>query len=69
MKFADLKTGDRFVFLDDEHREARIMPEIRVAYRIKTDDREYETLMADGSVGSGRVGAGDNPVRKLPNAQ
>lgn len=59
MTFNDLVDGDRFVFLyNDPDR-------VDVQHRVKTGPNSFDLIGADGSVVPGRVGCGDNPVRRI----
>lgn len=66
MTFRELAAGDRFLFVADVVPANPDLPETAIAHRVKDDDRLFTTHYQDGETTSwGRVGAGDNPVRRV----
>ena len=64
MTFKDLAIGDAFVFLHDQ----TIEHVSDFAHNEKTGDHTFDTVFYNGGEDSrirGRVGCGDNPVRKV----
>lgn len=67
LTFRDLAVGDRFLFPDDFRRNGSPeLPETVIEYRVKTGAHTFAIHYADGETADiGRVGVGDNPVRKV----
>lgn len=63
LTFAELEVGEAFLFLTDPHVD--VAQAGGLTFRIKTSTHRFESHATDGEVSDGRVGVGDNPVRRV----